>query len=540
MTGQQLKNSILQMAVQGKLVPQDPNDEPASVLLERIRVEKEALIKAGKIKKEKNPSVIFRGADNLPYEKVGKNEPVCIADEVPFDIPDSWEWVRLKDLTIKEIKRGKSPKYADDGSVFVFAQKCNVKLGGIDISLAKFLDMKTFNKYPVEEYMVDGDIIINSTGNGTLGRIGIFRDNDRINDFVIVPDSHVTIIRTGNQMIRDYLFFALKYHQPYLEKLGEGSTNQTELRPSTVAELFIPVPPIEEQKRIVANLLKVLPIVDMYGMKEKSLQDYNKDFPVQLKKSILQEAVQGKLVLQDENDEPASVLLDRIRAEKQALIKAGKIKKDKNESIIFRRDNSHYEKRGSEVVCIDDETPFEIPDSWEWVRLNDVVNFIGGYAYKSETFIKHSDYQVLRLGNVKNDEIKASTKPVYITDKLAKETSAFKCKLNDILVTMTGTRLKRDYFYTARIEQESFNYYVNQRVGCLRCYESEVSLWLINILKSDFVLNQVFQYETGTANQGNLGSENILKTLIPIPPLNEQKRIAQHITRIFEKLSQLS
>lgn len=206
MTGQQLKNSILQMAVQGKLVPQDPNDEPASVLLERIREEKEQLIKEGKIKKEKNPSYIFRGADNLPYEKVGKNEPMCIADEVPFEIPESWEWARLKNLTIKEIKRGKSPKYADDGSVYVFAQKCNVKLGGIDVSLAKFLDMRIFDKYPVEEYMADGDIIINSTGNGTLGRIGIFRDSDRINDCVIVPDSHVTIIRTGNQMIKNYLF----------------------------------------------------------------------------------------------------------------------------------------------------------------------------------------------------------------------------------------------------------------------------------------------------------------------------------------------
>ena len=163
MTGQQLKNSILQMAVQGKLVPQDSNDEPASVLIERIRKEKEQLIKAGKIKKEKNPSYIFRGADNLPYEKVGKNEPVCIADEVPFEIPESWEWVRLKNITVKEIKRGKSPKYADSSNVYVFAQKCNVKLGGIDISLAKCLDVKAFEKYPIDEYMVNEDIIINST-----------------------------------------------------------------------------------------------------------------------------------------------------------------------------------------------------------------------------------------------------------------------------------------------------------------------------------------------------------------------------------------
>ena len=144
----------------------------------------------------------------MPYEKVGKNEPVCIADEVPFEIPDSWEWARLKNLVIKEIKRGKSPKYASDGSVYVFAQKCNVKLGEIDISLAKFLDMRIFEKYPVEEYMVDEDIIINSTGNGTLGRIGMFRDSDRINDSIIVPDSHMTIIRACNQLKKDYLFLS--------------------------------------------------------------------------------------------------------------------------------------------------------------------------------------------------------------------------------------------------------------------------------------------------------------------------------------------
>ena len=281
------------------------------------------------------------GSDNLPYEKVGKNEPVCIANEVPFDIPDSWEWVRLKDLVIKEIKRGKSPKYADNGSVYVFAQKCNVKLGGIDISLAKFLDVKTFEKYPIEEYMVDEDIIINSTGNGTLGRIGMFHDTDRINDFIIVPDSHVTIVRACEQLKKDYLFYVLKYYQPYLEKLGEGSTNQTELRLSTVAELFVPIPPLGEQERIITKLLEVLPMVDVYGEKEQSQQAYNTDFPTQLKKSILQEAVQGKLVPQDPADEPASVLLERIRAEKEQLIKDGKIKRDKHESVIFRRDNSY-------------------------------------------------------------------------------------------------------------------------------------------------------------------------------------------------------
>ena len=322
----------------------------------------------------------------MPYEKVGKNEPVCIADEVPFEIPEDWEWVRLKNITVKEIKRGKSPKYTDSSNVYVFAQKCNVKLGGINISLAKYLDVKAFEKYPIDEYMVNEDIIINSTGNGTLGRIGIFHDSDRINDFTIVPDSHVTIIRSCKYLIKNYLFYTLKYYQPYLEKLGEGSTNQTELRPATVAELFIPIPPIGEQKRIIEKLLKVIPMINAYGDKEKELQTYNTDFPAQLKKSILQEAVQGKLVPQNLSDEPASVLLERIRAEKKRLVQEGKIKRDKHESVIYRRDNSHYEKLDGIERCIDDEIPFEIPESWEWTRLGQVILLLSGTDFKPEEY----------------------------------------------------------------------------------------------------------------------------------------------------------
>ena len=532
MTGQQLKNSILQMAVQGKLVPQDPNDEPASVLLERIRKEKEQLIKEGKIKKEKNPSYIFRGADNLPYEKVGKNEPVCIADEVPFDIPDSWEWARLKDLTIKEIKRGKSPKYADDGNVYVFAQKCNVKLGGIDVSLAKFLDMKTFDKYPVEEYMADGDIIINSTGNGTLGRIGIFRDSDRINDFVIVPDSHVTIIRAGNQMIKDYLFFALKYHQPYLEKLGEGSTNQTELRPSTVAELFIPVPPIGEQERIVAKLQEVLPMADVYGMKEKSLQDYNKDFPVQLKKSILQEAVQGKLVPQDPAEEPASVLLERIRAEKEQLIKAGKIKRDKHESVIFRRDNSHYEKRGSEEVCIDDEIPFDIPENWSWSRLYSFGIFSSGKTPS----MQNPDYWNGTVPWVSSKDMKKpiiNDSEMHITE-LAAETMQLYPAGTLLLVARSGILRRLLPLCVLGVDST-----INQDIKAFTLYDVKTSPWLYYAIKAfePYILKELVKSVTTVES---LKFDEFMSMLIPVPPEKEQVRIIDALKDALSLLAPLS
>ena len=205
------------MAVQGKLVPQDPNDEPASVLLERIRAEKQELIKQGKIKKEKNPSYIFKGPDNNPYEKIGDNEPVCIADEVPFEIPETWEWCRLNDVVLKEIKRGKSPVYADTGSVLVFAQKCNMKTGGINLSLAKYLDNVAISKYPQEEYMQDKEIIVNSTGTGTLGRIGIYSNKDNNCSFPLVPDSHVTIIRADKELAQ-YLYYILRFYQPFREE----------------------------------------------------------------------------------------------------------------------------------------------------------------------------------------------------------------------------------------------------------------------------------------------------------------------------------
>ena len=255
----------------------------------------------------------------------------------------------------------------------------------------------------------------------------------------------------------------------------------------------------------------------------------------QLKNSILQWAIQGKLVPQDPNDEPASVLLDKIRQEKERLIKEKKIKRDKNASIIYRgEDNSYYEKllATGKVKCIDEEIPFEIPQGWEWCRLHDIIIFIGGYAYDSHSFLEKSEYQVLRLGNIKNDAINKSVNPVFIDEILAQDTVRFRCLKNDILVTMTGTRKKRDYFYTVLIDTDHSNMYFNQRVGCLRAIYSPIALWLNKVLKAEAILHQVFQYETGTANQGNLGATNIMNTLIPLPPVTEQFGIVRKLEEV--------
>jgi len=261
------KSKILDLAIRGQLVPQDPADEPASVLLERIRAEKEELIKQGKIKRDKKESFIFRGEDNSYYEKVG-SDVICIDAEIPFEIPDTWEWMRLESCCIKEIRRGKSPKYVGESGTLVFAQKCNTKYSDIDVGLALFLDESILGRYPDDEYMQDGDVVINSTGTGTLGRVGIYHTTDNHRGLPIVPDSHVTVIRAAHGIQSIYVYAFMKANQSELEKEGEGSTNQKELKPLTLKEMLIPIPPYSEQERIVATITTAFSIISAV---EKSL-----------------------------------------------------------------------------------------------------------------------------------------------------------------------------------------------------------------------------------------------------------------------------
>lgn len=304
MTGQQLENSILQMAVQGKLVPQDPNDEPASVLLERIRAEKEKLIKEGKIKKEKNPSVIFRGADNLPYEKIGKNAPDCIADEVPFEIPESWEWVRL-------------------GSV------CQLIDG-------KKLQNKTYNNLDARYMRGKAEAKVLEAGKFvTKGTYLILVDGENSGEVFIAPEdgymgSTFKILWVSAQL---YARYVLKFIELYKEPLRNSKKGAAipHLNKGILFNLLLPVPSLQEQTRIVDKIVELTPSVERYDLLSRRSDELNRNFPNFLKKSILQYAVQGKLVSQDPTDEPASVLLEHIRAEKEKLIKSGKIKRDKHE-----------------------------------------------------------------------------------------------------------------------------------------------------------------------------------------------------------------
>ena len=525
MTAQQLKNSILLMAVQGKLVPQDPNDEPASILLERIHAEKERLIKEKKIKREKNPSVIFKGADNTPYEKIG-DEVRSLADEVPFDIPDSWEWVRLIDVC-EYIQRGKSPKYSPIKKYPVVAQKCN-QWSGFSIEKAQFIEPNSLSSYGPERLLQDNDLMWNSTGLGTLGRMAIYKTAANPYELA-VADSHVTVIRPLKQFVLPeylYYYFANPSVQSVIEDQADGTTKQKELATATIKAYLTPIPPLDEQRRILAKLSEVLPVVKNYGVVYDETTAMQEAFPESLKKSILQEAVQGKLVPQDPSDEPAEALLERIRAEKQRLIKEGKIKKDKYESVIFRRDNSHYEKLDGVACCIDDELPFEIPESWEWVRLGSVLEIArGGSPRPIQQYLTTEPDGInwIKIGD---------------TDKGGKYIYKTKEKIRPEGVTKSRMVHSGDLLLTNSM---SFGRpYILKTDGCIHdgwlvlsnrfdCYSVD---FLYYILSSPFAYYQFCESVSGAVVK-NLNSDKVSNALFPLPPLNEQRRIVQRIEELF-------
>ena len=522
MTGQQLKNSILQMAVQGKLVPQDPNDEPASVLLERIRVEKDALIKAGKIKKEKNPSVIFRGADNLPYEKVGKNEPICIADEVPFEIPDSWEWCRIR--TVGSIIRGNGIKRTE---TVENGQPC-IRYGEIytsyNISFTNTKSFVTQELYDKCKHIGYGDVVFTLTGENKqdiakaiayLGKEDVAAGGD------LAYWSH-------HKMNPLYLVYFLSSPYAVSQKvvLSTGDII-VHISADKIGSMLIPVPPIEEQNRIVAQINYLLPYLSEYEIKEHQLFQLKTAFPVLLKKTILQEAVQGKLVPQDENDEPASVLLERIRAEKEVLIKSGKIKKDKNESVIFRRDNSHYEKLNGIERCIDDEIPFEIPESWQWERWGNISQSIQyGYNAPAKSYGK---IKMVRISDIHNNTVKWDSVP--FCDIAEEDVETYLLKPNDILFARTGGTVGKSYLVTEIPEDVIYaGYLIRTR------YSNElVPKYLKFFMESELYWSQLRSGTIATA-QPNCNGQTLSRMLLPIPPKAEQERITQMIDILYTKL----
>ena len=511
MTGQQLKNSILQMAVQGKLVPQDPNDEPASVLLERIRKEKEQLIKDGKIKKEKNPSYIFRGADNLPYEKVGKNEPVCIADEVPFEIPESWEWVRLGTILYKLSDGTHSrPRYVASGIPFISVK--DVSGGKLDFSDCKYITAEEHRELYSRCNPEYGDILLTK-----VGTTGIPVLVDTTNEFSLFVS--VALLKFNQEMLsNEYLIYLINSPlvQKQVEKNTRGVGNKNWVM-RDIANTLIVIPPLLEQKRIVSKLQEILPFVDNYAHAYSKVEELNNSFPELLKKSILQEAVQGKLVPQDLSNEPASVLLERIRAEKKRLVQEGKIKRDKHESVIYRRDNSHYERLDGIERCIDDEIPFEIPENWVWARFG--------------TAMINRDAERIPL-SVNEREKLQEIYDYYGASGVIDKVDRYLFSKPLLLIGEDGANLLTRSKPIAFIAKG--RYWVNNHAHVI---DSSDGLLLEYVAVYINAIN-LAPYVTGTA-QPKMNQKKMNSILIPIPPTGEQFRIVQKINQIFSVIANM-
>ena len=516
MTGQQLKNSILQMAVQGKLVPQDPNDEPASVLLERIRAEKEQLIKEGKIKKEKNPSIIFRGADNLPYEKVGKNEPVCIADEVPFDIPESWEWVRLGSVIELQSGQDMTPdKYNSNGQGIPYIT------GASNIENGKLL-INRWTDYG-RAFAYSGDILL--TCKGTVGAMIILQESK------VHIARQIMAVRPIGEVYVPYIKLVL---ETLVENLRAAAKSMIPgIAREDVFQSLFPIPPFDEQHRIVHRFLDIEPLLELYTVADTKLISLNAAFPETLKKSILQEAVQGKLVPQDPNDEPASVLLERIRAEKEQLIKEGKIKRDKHESVIFRRDNSYYEKVDGIERCIDDELPFEIPESWEWCRLKSLTENITSGSRDWAKYYSTTGAAFLRMGNLSKNSFDLRLEHIQRVSIPSKaEGTRTSLQSGDLLFSITG-----DVGMLGLIPAGFEKAYINQHTAMIRFLPEMRNKYIPYLLLTDYAQKFYNANQHGIKNSFRLDS--IGELLVSIPPEKELFRILQRISLVLSKIAVL-
>ena len=523
MTAQQLKNSILQMAVQGKLVPQDPNDEPASVLLERIRAEKERLIKEKKIKREKNPSVIFKGTDNTPYEKIG-DEVRSLADEVPFDIPDSWEWVTLQ--TIATSSLGKTlDKAKNKGDLKPYLCSINVYWDGIDLTTVKEARLEE-NELP--KYLLrPGDLLI--CEGGDVGRSAVWESTQEM-----YYQNALHRVRFYGGINPHYFQLLLECYKgnQILDAYSKGMTIK-HLVQTALNTIVFPLPPLSEQNRIVDAVNRLLPYLHSYDRAEQKLSALNTGFPEALKKSILQEAVQGKLVPQDPSDKPAEALLERIRAEKQRLIKEGKIKKDKHESVIFRRDNSHYEKRGSEEVRIDDELPFEIPENWSWCRASSLGTMVRGRGIKRTETVAQG-CPCIRYGEIYTTyETSFDAAVSFVPESLDKDCLHFTS--GDVVFTLTGEN-KVDIAKTVA-------FLGDRQIAAggdlaFWTHHGMNPLYLVYYMASPYCIELKRRTATGDIIV-HISTSKVGDFLVPVPPLNEQNRIVSAIEQLFAVASTL-
>ncbi len=528
MTGQQLKDSILQWAIQGKLVPQDPTAEPASKLLERIRTEKAQLIKEGKLKKDQNSdSIIYRASDGGYTERCGDVE-IEIDSIIPFPIPESWSWVRHNQLF--DLSGGSQPPK----SQFINSPK---------EGYIRLFQIRDYGDSPVPVYIPEnkaskktrkGDILLARYG-ASLGKV-FFADDGAYN----VAMAKVCPKYSGEHIHKDYLYiyYSSDIYQNAIR--GNSRSAQAGFNKSDISDMLFPLPPLEEQKRIVARIEELMPLVEQYDKAHSELTRLNDQLPEQLKKSILQEAIQGKLVPQDPTDEPASELLERIRTEKAQLIKEGKMKKGQPTSHIYRDDEgSYYEKVGTkDPVCINHEIPFDLPASWEWCRLSDIAVYI--QRGKSPKYSLIKKYPVVAQKCNQWDGFLIDKAKFIDPATLSKYTPERFLQDEDLMWNSTGlgTLGRMAVYYTALNPYELA--VADSHVTVIRLLKSCVDpsfcyFYFINPTVQSVIENM----SDGSTKQRELSTTTVRNFLVPLPPLEEQKRIVARIEELMPRIDKL-
>jgi len=531
MNGKQLKNSILQWAIQGKLVPQDPNDEPASMLLERIRVEKEKLIKEKKIKKDKNESIIYRGEDNSYYEKfLATGEVKCIDEEIPFEIPKGWEWERWGNIALS-IQYGYNAPALERGDIKM------VRISDIHDNVVQWENVPFCNieAYDIDTYLLkENDILFARTG-GTVGKSFLVQS---------VPEPAIYagyLIRTrySKELCPQYLKSFME-SRLYWEQLKSGTiaTAQPNCNGKTLGKMLLPIPPKAEQSRLVQKLANFTPIFQRYAKAQQDLDNLNKSIDDKLKKSILQEAIQGRLVPQITEEGTAQELLEQIKQEKLHLLKEGKLKKSALvDSVIYKGDDSkYYEQVGKSDKEITEEIAFDLPNGWSWCRLKDICSIFTGATFKKEeTVTTKEGVRILRGGNISPFELRIKDDDIFLTKDKVKEDIIL--KENDIL-TPAVTSLE-NIGKMVRVNSDMPNTTVGGFVFIIRLYLKNqwLSKYILYLLSSPFMID-FMKSITNKSGQAfyNIGKERLSTALLPIPSLAEQHRIVAQIEKLFEQL----
>ena len=479
MDTKKLRQKILDLAIRGKLVPQDPNDEPASVLLERIKAEKEQLIKEGKIKRSKKSE----SADKPHYENV------------PFEIPESWCWCRLSELCVF-LSRGKSPKYSEERIYPVFAQKCNLKDGGISLNQARFLDPNTIDKWDSIYKLRNGDVLVNSTGTGTVGRTRLFNESCLGEYPFVVPDSHVSVVRTSQLVDSSFVLSLLtsNFGQQYIEDNLAGSTNQKELYIGVLEDMLFPLPPKKEQIRITEEIKMWDTLLNDIDNAKYELSENIK----QIKSKILDLAISGKLIHQNSNDEPAIVLLRRINPSFKPC------------------DNSHYEK---------------LPNGWCLAKIKD-------------TF-------VINPRNKATDDVVAGFIPMTLIDEGYSNRFSYEERTwgtiktgythfanGDVAVAKISPCLENRKSVVLRDLPNGIGAGTTE----LHIFRSSVVIpeYALYFFKSEYFIGKCIGTFNGVVGQQRV-SKNIIEEIhIPIPPINEQIKIVSKIEMILAQLDTIT